>query len=85
MINKTRFISLCTSILARYVPNNTVDATIHVMTNEKLNKLKNSDSLPDATARICLEAIYHRVALLKGNATATAFALEFMKKMGGNK
>jgi len=79
MTLKSEFVSKCNLVLGKYLTQINAQVTVNMMIKYQLNALADKDQVPKDVEDKCIQVLFERVRIMKGNDPANQFMNEIKK------
>ena len=76
---KSDFVSKCNLVLSKYLSTINAQVTVNMMIKYQLNDLADKDQVPKDVEEKCIQVLFERVRIMKGNDPANQFMNEIKK------
>jgi len=76
---KSDFVSKCNQVLGKYLSTINAQITVNMMIKYQLNDLTDKDQVPKDVEEKCIQVLFERVRIMKGNDPANQFMNEIKK------
>jgi len=76
---KSEFVSKCNTVLGKYLSPINAQVAVNMMIKYQLNALADKDQVPKDVEDKCVQVLFERVRIMKGNDPANLFMNEIKK------